>query len=211
MIDISRPLSETTAAWPGDNPLRVDWAMRNAKGDNVTLSCLTLSPHVGTHADAPAHYTGDGVGTETFDLDDFVGAVRVIDARGHDAVTPELLADFDATGCRRLLVRSLQAVRPEEFVSEFPPLSVPAAEALVASGLRLYGTDAPSVDPVDSSTMSAHRVLGAAGLPILENLDLSGVKPGDYDLLALPIRLVGAEAAPVRAVLLPLGSLSGRE
>jgi arylformamidase len=108
-----------------------------------------------------------------------------------------------------VLVRSLDSVRPEEFVSDFPPLTPEAAEALVQSGLRLYGTDAPSVDPVDSAGMAAHRALGAAGLPILENLDLSRVEPGDYDLLALPVKLAGAEAAPVRAVLLPAGTLRG--
>ena len=98
-------------------------------------------------------------------------------------------------------------LRPEKFVSDFAPLNTDAADALARAGLRLYGTDAPSIDPVKSATMGAHRVLGAAGIPIIENLDLSRAEPGDYDLVALPLMMVEAEAAPVRAVLLPAGSL----
>jgi len=93
-------------------------------------------------------------------------------------------------------------------VSDYPPLAPDGAEALVGSGVRLYGTDAPSIDPMDSADMTAHRILGAAGLPILENLDLSRAPAGEYDLIALPMKLVEAEAASVRAVLLPAGSLA---
>lgn len=208
MIDITRPLSVTTASWPGDTPLQIDWTLHLARGDNVSLSRITLSPHVGTHADSPAHYELRGDTTDGFALPAFVGPVRVIDVRGYDTVTAQVLEEQSALGSPRVLVRSLAEVRPEEFVSDFPPLAPDGAEALVGSGVRLYGTDAPSVDPVDSSSMTAHRILGAAGLPILENLDLSRAQPGEYDLIALPMRLMEAEAAPVRAVLLPTGSLA---
>ncbi|HSG82116.1 MAG TPA: cyclase family protein [Gemmatimonadota bacterium] len=207
MIDITRPLSTTTAAWPGDAPLKLDWTLRLAAGDNVSVSRISLSPHVGTHADAPAHYDADGASTGAFSLASFLGPARVIDVRGHEAVTIQLLEMRGAIGATRLLVRSLESVRPEKFDSDFPPLAPEAAEALVAEGLVLYGTDAPSVDPVDSAAMAAHRVLGNAAIPILENLDLSAVQPGDYDLLALPVKLIEAEATPVRAVLLPPGTL----
>lgn len=207
MIDITRPLARDTAAWPGDTPLAIDWTLHVARGDTVTLSRITFSPHVGTHADAPAHYDPDGHLTGAFELATFLGPVRVIDARGHEAVTVEVLEKSEAIGCSRVLVRSLDTVRLQEFVSDFPPLSPEGAVALVNAGLRLYGTDAPSVDPVDSVTMSAHRILGGAGLPILENLDLSRADPGDYDLIALPLKLAEAEAAPVRAILMPPGTL----
>ncbi|MGD2217920.1 MAG: hypothetical protein PVJ64_14275, partial [Gemmatimonadales bacterium] len=118
-----------------------------------------------------------------------------------------LLQSLEALEAPRLLVRAVPDLRPEKFASDFPPLAPGAADALARSGLRLYGTDAPSVDPVQSAAMSAHRVLGAAGIPIIENLDLSAAEPGEYDLIALPLRMVEAEAAPVRAVLLPAGSL----
>jgi arylformamidase len=207
MIDISRPLSATTAAWPGDSPLGVDWTLRLADGDNVSLTRITLSPHTGTHADAPAHYDADGAMSGAFELDRFLGPARVIDARGHDSLTVDLFQKSGAVGAARILVRSLHEVRPEEFVRDFPPLEPEAATALANAGLQLFGTDAPSVDPVDSAAMAAHRALGAAAIPILENLDLSLAEPGDYDLVALPIRLMDTEAAPARAVLLPPGTL----
>lgn len=206
MIDITRPLDVGTAAWPGDTALSIDWSLQLSRGDAVSVSCLRLSPHVGTHADAPAHYEPGGAKTGQFDLGAFLGPARVVGARKRDAVTAEMLARQAAIGQPRVLVRSLERARPDVFESEFPPLATDAAEALVRSGLRLYGTDAPSVDPVDSATMDAHRVLGAAGIPILENLDLSAAEPGLYDLVALPMKLVETEAAPVRAVLLPCGT-----
>ena len=208
MIDITQPLGSKTAAWPGDTPFELDWTLHAGRGDNVTLSRVTFSPHVGTHADAPAHYEVHGHLTGAFELGAFLGPVRVIDARWAKSVDLGLLESAEALGVRRLLVRSLPDLRPERFASDFPPLAPDAAGALVRSGLRLYGTDAPSIDPVQSTAMRAHRVLGAAGIPIIENLDLSRAEPGDYDLLALPLRMVEAEAAPVRAVLLPAGSLS---
>jgi arylformamidase len=207
MIDITRPLGVDTAAWPGDTPFQLEWALHLSRGDTVSVSRITLSPHVGTHADAPAHYAVGGGTTDGFDVGAFLGPVRLIDLRGAEAITALALGERAALGSARLLVRILEQVRAEEFVDEFPPLAPEGAEALVASGLKLYGTDAPSVDPVDSAAMSAHRVLGAAGVPILENLDLTRAEPGDYDLVALPTKLSGAEASPVRAVLLPSGSL----
>jgi arylformamidase len=207
MIDITRPLGVDTAAWPGDTRFQLEWVLHLSRGDSVSVSRITLSPHVGTHADAPAHYAAGGPTTSGFDVGAFLGPVRVIDLRGAEAVTAEALTERGALGSARVLVRILEQVPAEEFVDDFPPLAPEGAEALVASGLKLYGTDAPSVDPVDSAAMSAHRVFGAAGIPILENLDLTRAEPGEYDLLALPTKLMGAEASPVRAVLLPSGSL----
>ncbi len=208
MIDITRPLGTRTAEWPGDTPFNIDWTLHVWRGDNVSVSRIVMSPHIGTHADAPAHYQSGGETTGGFDLGAFIGRVRVIDARGSDRVDESMVKAGGAIGCARVLVRVLDIVRIEEFVRDYPFLAPEAAQALVSGGLRLYGTDAPSVDPVDSSRMSAHRALGAAGIPILENLDLTDVEPGDYDLLALPLKLEAADAAPVRAVLLPPGSLA---
>jgi arylformamidase len=208
MIDISRPLSVTTAPWPEDTALSIDWTLHLSRGDNVSLSTIRLSTHLGTHADAPAHYMPDGHTMSGFSLLAFVGPVQVIDVVGCDSVTAQVLKEQSVLSSPRVLVRSLAEVVPEEFVDDYPPLAPDGAEALVNSGVRLYGTDAPSVDPVDCPGMDAHRILGSAGLPILENLDLTHVPPGKYDLVALPMRLVEAEAAPVRAVLLPAGSLA---
>jgi len=208
MIDITRPLSVTTAPWPGDTPLQIDWTLHLSRGDNVSLSGITFSTHLGTHVDAPAHYMPDGHTMHGFALPAFVGPARVIDAVGCESVTAQVLEEGNAQNSPRVLVRTLAEVIPEKFVSDYPPLAPDGAEALVGSGVRLYGTDAPSIDPMDSADMTAHRILGAAGLPILENLDLSRAPAGEYDLIALPMKLVEAEAASVRAVLLPAGSLA---
>ena len=105
MIDITRPLGVATAAWPGDTPLQIDWVLHISRGDNVSLSRVTLSPHVGTHADAPAHYEQDGPTTGELDLAAFLGAVRVIDVSGSEAVTAGVLAERNALGRPRVLVR----------------------------------------------------------------------------------------------------------
>jgi arylformamidase len=122
MIDITRPLGAATANWPGDSPFQLEWTLAMAAGDTVSVSRLSLSPHVGSHADAPLHYLQDGPSTASFRLDAFIGPARVVDARGSDAVTQELLDVQGAIGCTRVLVRSLDVVRTEEFVEVFPPL-----------------------------------------------------------------------------------------
>lgn len=200
--DISRPLSRRTAAWPGDTPYALEWTMQIARGASVNVSRWTLSPHVGTHVDAPLHYRENGAAPADFALDLFVGPALVVDARGAERLDEKTLARLAATHVERLLVRTQERVDPERFLERFPPLTEDGARLLVGGGLRLFGTDAPSVDPVDSKTLAAHKILGTAGVAILENLDLAEVPPGVYRLLALPLRVTEADASPVRAILM---------
>ncbi|MGH7545436.1 MAG: arylformamidase [Gemmatimonadota bacterium] len=200
--DISRPLERRTTAWPGDTPYSLDWTMRIAHGASVNVSRWTLSPHVGTHVDAPLHYREGGATPADLPLDLFVGEALVVDARDEDRLDEETLARLVPARVERLLVRTQERVDPALFVERFPPLTEHGARRLVADGLRLFGTDAPSVDPVDSKTLAAHKILGTAGVAILENLDLAHVPPGVYRLLALPLRVTEAEASPVRAILM---------
>jgi arylformamidase len=209
LIDLTLPLDARAAPWPGDTPLILDWTMHLERGDSCSVSRITLSPHTGTHVDAPAHYLEDGSLADSLELRRLIGPAAVVDARGRDAITVELLRELAAEGSR-LLVRTLERREPDAFPDKFPPLLPDAARWLVEDGLILYGTDAPSVDPRESRTLDAHRALGTAGIPILENLDLGRVEPGRYDLVALPLRLTEAEAAPLRAILLPPGSLRSR-
>lgn len=135
----------------------------------------------------------------------FLGPAWVVDARGAerlDAGTLAALVEGGAPRLERLLVRTQERVDSEAFVERFPPLGEDGARWLVERGLRLFGTDAPSVDPVDSKTLPAHRLLGAAGAAILENLELAHVPPGLYRLIALPLRVPEADASPVRAILM---------
>ena len=171
----------------------------------MNVAAITASVHVGTHADGPLH-TGDGPAVGEIPLEPFIGPAEVVDARGQVAGDPPLvgagvLDGLDATIAPRVLLRTRDADEPDRFPERFAALSPDLCRRLAEMGFRLVGTDAPSVDPVDSKELESHRVLVEAGIPNLENLALSGVAPGRYILVALPLRLVEADSSPVRAVL----------
>lgn len=204
-IDISQPLGPATASWPGDRPFALDWTLRRDAGDAVDVAAIALSVHTGTHVDGPRH-TGDGPGAGELGLDPFVGPAAVVDGRpfvGGDppAVAPDVLEGLDPAATPRVLIRTRDHVDPGAFPERVVALSPALARRLVERGFVLVGTDAPSVDPVDSKTLDTHRVLAEAGIPNVENLVLSGVEAGRYTFIALPLRLEGADSSPVRAVL----------
>ncbi len=229
LLDVSRPLREGMAVWPGDTPFRRAVSRPPAEGAAVTVSALTLSSHAGTHVDAPLHVDPRAGDVETLGLFPFVGPALVIDARGRRALGEELLAPGVLQSGRRLLFRTDYltvpdqaarapaagkppgavtrrgvgggAWRGEEYGSHIPYLTPGLARALAAGRVPLVGLDGPSVDPFDSRTLEAHRLLAAAGVAILEGLDLSRAEPGEWALIALPLRLEGGDAAPVRAAL----------
>ncbi len=218
LIDISQPLGPDTAGWPGDRPFELDWTLRREEGDAVDLAAIALSVHTGTHVDGPMH-TGDGPGAGALPLGPFVGPAEVVDGRpfieaapssaparggavtSGAVVAPAVLDDVDAEVTPRVLIRTRDAVDPTAFPDEVVALSPALARALVERGFVLVGTDAPSVDPVDSKALETHRILADGGIPNVENLVLSGVEPGQYTFIALPLRLEGADSSPVRAVL----------
>ncbi len=200
--DISQPLGPATAVWPGDRPVRLEWTMRRDAGDSVNVAGLELSVHAGTHADGPLHVTDDGAGAGDLALAPFVGPAIVVDAVGHTALEPELLDGVDLQATPRVLFRTRTTVDPAVFPDRVAPVTMALARALATGGAVLVGTDAPSVDPLDSKTLDAHRALVAGGLAIVENLALDEVEPGPYTLMALPLKLKSADSSPVRAVLL---------
>jgi arylformamidase len=207
VIDISQPLGEETAVWPGDQPFELAWSMRRDRGDSVDVATVRMSVHSGTHVDGPRH-VADGLGAGELALGPFVGPAVVVDARARvtgdpPLVPPSVLDGLDAGETPRVLLRTRDRIDPEEFPEEFAALDPELARRLVAEGFILVGTDAPSVDPVDSTSLETHRILAAAGVPNVENLVLSGVVPGRYTFIGLPLKLRGADSAPVRAVLLP--------
>jgi arylformamidase len=208
LIDISVPLRAGTPEWPGDTPFSCQWTWERARGDSVNVSATTASPHVGTHADAPVHVADGLGGAETLPLDAFFGTARVIMLRPGLRIVElaDLGLEGEAPAAERLLLRTGCGIASGRFPEDWPALSESCARALVVRGLRLLGVDAPSVDARESRDLTIHHVLFEAGACILENLDLAAVQPGDYELLAAPIRLVGLDAAPVRAVLRPLPS-----
>ena len=199
IVDISAPLSAECEPWPGDEPVSLEPTARIADGDSVNLSRLTTSPHNGTHADAPLHVTDEGAPADRLPLEAFMGPAVVLDGPDALALRGADLERAVPRGHRVLLRWGREDHR--RFPEEIP--GVPAAwiRRLAERDVPLLGTEAPSVDPVDSRDLPAHHACIEAGLQILENLVLAHVDPGRYELRALPIRLEGADAAPVRAVL----------
>lgn len=205
--DVSILVRPGTPEWPGDTPYSCRWTWDMAQGASVQVSAIELSPHVGTHADAPLHVRPDAPGSEALPLDAFCGPALVLSLEEfpRDVAADELLARVPE-GTRRLLLRTGRSIADGAFPADWPALGTAAVAALTARGLRLLGVDAPSVDRRESTALATHHALFDAGAVVLENLDLRRVPDGEYYLVAYPLRLDGLDAAPVRAVLHePLG------
>jgi arylformamidase len=200
--DISVLVRPGTPVWPGDAPIACGWTCRLAEGASVNLSHIAGSPHIGTHADAPLHVREGAPASDELPLEPFLGDALLIDVSDAPAGTLSLsAADPRLAGCTRLLLRTGRTIADGRFPNDWPVLSAPTAAALVARGLRLIGVDAPSVDERESRTLDVHHALFDGGAYVLENLDLRRVAPGRYELVALPQRLSGLDAAPARALL----------
>lgn len=203
IIDISRTLKPGTAVWPGDTPYSLKYQMRIEAGDSVNLTTLQLSAHTGSHIDAPRHFTQEGLTIDSLDLTVFWGKVQVFSvAKKGGALIPDDFSGCDLSIAPRILIRSNaslidQSVFPLTFVYPSPEL----AEWLGAGEIILFGTDAPSVDALDSRELAGHRALSRYGISILEWLDLSQAADGVYELAALPLKITGGDGSPVRAVL----------
>lgn len=203
--DISVLVHPGTPEWPGDAPFSCGWTARVAEGSSVNLSWTSGSPHVGTHADAPLHVRDGAAASDALPLGAFLGPALVLDVS--TAPDGELSLDADdarLAGVERLLLRTGRSIASGEFPASWPVLRAEAARALAERGLKLLGVDCPSVDERESKTLDVHHAVFGGGAFILENLDLRDVPEGEYELVSLPQRLQGLDAAPVRAVLRPL-------
>jgi len=204
LYDISPPLSPATAVWPGDTPYRVERTWSMADGASVNLSAVTATPHLGAHADAPFHVAQEGAGIAELPLEPFLGPCRVIEVPPEPLILPAHLGGIDPGDPPRILLKTGSAWPDGDrsvFPERFSALSPELARHLAASGTLLVGLDTPSVDPFDSQDLLAHNALVEGGVMNLEGLDLDAVPPGVYELIALPLRLEGLDASPVRAVL----------
>jgi len=201
--DISVSVRDGTPEWPGDTPFSCRWGWAMAQGASVNVSAITMSPHVGTHADAPLHVRDGWPGSHELPLEAFCGAVTVVDVSAARGEIP--LAALDAIAnvghLERLLLKTGRSIAAGTFPDEWPALSEACTRALLGRGLRLLGVDAPSVDDRESRTLPVHHMLFSGGAYNLENLDLRRVAPGEYELIAFPLKLMALDAAPVRAVL----------
>lgn len=206
IYDISPLVDGKTAVWPGDTPFTSKDLLRIADGASVDLSTITLTCHMGAHADAPSHYVKGAEAIDAVPLERYLGPCLLVDVRPKgDAVRPEDLRGVDLRGAERLLLRTGCIKDRTVFPKPVTCLTVELVEHMAAAGIILVGLDSPSVDPFDSKDLPVHKALYARGIGNLENLALDGVPPGRYELIALPLRLSGRDASPVRAVLRPLG------
>jgi arylformamidase len=202
LYDISQSLRNDLPVWPGDTAfeLRRTWSM--GPGIPVNVSSLTLSTHSGSHADAPFHYDADGITIDAVDPSIYLGPAQVVDARTADGlVTAAHIVPQLSQGTTRILIRTYQRAPQETWDGNFAAIDAELVEELADRGVRLIGVDTPSLDPQTSKTMAAHLAVARRGLAILEGLVLDAVPFGIYELIALPLKIAGADSSPVRAVL----------
>ena len=201
--DISPPVREASPVFPGDTPYRQQWSAQIAPGCPVNVSAITLSPHVGAHADAPLHYDPLGVAVGELDLSPYLGPCRVIHAIGRGPLVEweHIAHAIDAALPPRVLVRTYDKAPVERWDAALPAYAPATIERLAALGVKLVGIDTASIDPAESKSLDSHQVIRRLNLRVLENLVLDEVAEGDYELIALPLKLMTADASPVRAVL----------
>jgi arylformamidase len=200
--DISPPVHAGAPVFPGDTPYRQRWAAQLGPDCPVNVSEITLSPHVGAHADAPLHYDPEGLTAGQLDLAPYLGPCRVIHAIGkRGLVTWNDLAHAAVDLPPRVLVRTYEHAPVDRWDPELAAFAADAVTRLADAGVLLVGIDTASIDPANSKDLPSHQVVRRRDLRVLENLVLDAVPEGDYELIALPLKLMDADASPVRAVL----------
>lgn len=200
--DISQVLRPGLPLWPGEPPFEVERVAAIGPECPVNVGYLRTPLHAGAHADSPLHYSADGRDSAASGLDPYLGPCKLFDLRhARGVVRLEDIAWNQLDGAERVLLRTYQAFPHDAWDPHFTAIDAAVIERLGAIGVKLIGVDAPSLDPQESKTMDAHKAVLAAGMQILEGLVLDDVPPGDYELIALPLKLAGADASPVRAVL----------
>lgn len=201
IYDISPPISERLGVWPGDTPPSREVLCDLKRGDTITLSSLHATVHLGAHADAPSHYGAGAPAIDARSLDYYLGpcqVVRVGVGRSHRIGIGDLHVPIRAP---RVLFATGTFPDPDDFNKDFAALEPELVEDLHRRGVRLIGIDTPSVDLFDSKDLPAHKTFLRLDMAILEGLVLEGVPEVVYELIALPLKLVGFDASPVRAIL----------
>lgn len=201
IIDVSLPLDTRVAVWPGDTEFDYQLTWKKSAGASVNVGAIRLSTHCGTHVDAPFHFDERGKKSDELALGTFVGKAYVVHVPDRPTISRSDLAR-DWQGATRLLVRTDAWENPQVFPKQIPVIDHDVPDWLGSQGLVLLGVDLPSVDALDSQDLPNHHALSRNQVAILESLNLKGVEEGTYDLVAAPMKLVGADAAPVRALLI---------
>jgi arylformamidase len=206
IIDITIPLTPSLPVWPGSPGIRLIRTRNIGAANQANESKLECDVHVGTHVDAPLHYLDGGASVDALPLENLIGPALVVDLTGLDTITAKDLEYLELpAGVRRLLLRTKnsqhRALEQERFIENYTALTADAAEWIVDHHIALVGVDYLSVQVYGDNSLT-HYIMLAAGVIIVEGLNLAEVQPGSYQLLCLPIPLVGSEGAPARVVLL---------
>lgn len=200
--DISQPLRDGMPVWPGDTAFTAHRTWHLSETVPVNVSKFTTSTHNGTHADAPFHYDQAGMPIDQVSLEPYIGPAQVIDVRSAGAlIKPVHVLPALKTGVARVLLRTYERAPLRAWDSGFTAVSAELIDVLAERNVRLIGIDTPSLDPEQSKSMDAHHAVRRNGMAILEGLVLDDVPPGVYELIALPLKLSGLDASPVRAIL----------
>jgi arylformamidase len=200
--DISPAIGPGSPVYPGDTPFALRWTWSIGHDCPVNVSELLMSPHTGAHTDAPLHYDAAGAAIADVPLDIYLGRCRVIHAiDAGPLVEPRHLDGALADVPGRVLIRTARHARIDAWDPDFAAIAPAAIDLLQAAGVRLIGVDTPSLDPANSKTLDSHQRVRAHGMAILEGIVLDDVPAGDYELIALPLKIRGGDASPVRAVL----------
>ena len=203
ILDVTVPLSAEVPAFPGDPPFELRTLSRVEDGAAYSLSRLCLGTHSGTHVDAPAHFLAGGAGVEQLPLEILMGKARVVELPVSERIERHDLQELDLSDDLRVLLKTRMSgqLRQPVFHQDHVYLTADAAVYLAQIGIKLVGIDYLSLEQFGSSDYAAHRALLAAGVVIVEGLDLSEVEPGEYDMTCLPLRIPGADGSPARVVL----------
>ncbi len=203
LIDVSVPLDTNLPTYPGNTPFSLEPVKRIARGDSSNVSGLHLSAHAGTHVDAPHHFFDEAPGVEALPLELLMGRTRVIDVRSRSGIDADSLASTDLTEDVRLLIKTSNSRLwgSSEFHSDFVAMTESGARHLVDRGVKVVGVDYLSVEQYKAPGAPAHHVLLGGGVIVIEGLNLLEVEPGIYDMICLPLRIVGSDGAPARVVL----------
>lgn len=203
IYDISRPISNHLAVWPGDSPFSYELVTSKSGTSPINLTTLTLSAHTGSHADAPFHYAHEGKHPAQLPLEPYIGSAHVVTiSRQRGGIVP---ADFDHAnleGMERLLIHTwVSKLDHDQWPEDFPYPTTELIDWLAKQSVVLLGVDMPSVDAFDSKTLDCHHRLLHHGMVNLETLFLRDVPDGVYELIALPLKLEAVCGSPVRAIL----------
>lgn len=207
--DITTPIEPGMVVWPGDPGVEFGKFADMGRGDVANGSWVKMGLHSGTHIDAPLHFIADGLTVDRAPLDAMMGRARVIEIADRDSIKADELKTHDWSGVERVLFKTHNTKRrgdPRGFITDFVHISACAAAMLVERGLKTVGIDYLSVGGYERDGVETHRILLGAGVWLIENLDLANIGPSDYEMVCLPMKFTGLEAAPARVLVRPITS-----